>query len=403
MLPRAIGLAVVVAALLGLLLWSQQRQAPLVVSGFIEADDIRLGSRVGGRVRQVHVHEGARVQAGQVLLELDPYDLQERRAEAQGQLVARRAELQRLEAGFRDEEITQATARRDQIAARLDRLRAGPRQQEIAAAEARLQQASADLTLARRMLRRTEASYENRAASLDELDRAREEVQAAVATEEVRRQELDLLRQGTRAEEIAEAEAHLREAEAALALMKAGYRQEDIAAARAAVASAEATVQAIDRQLAELRIVAPVDGIVEAIQLQPGDLVAPGAPALSLLDTRTLWVRAYVPENRLDVQLDQRVPVTVDSYPGRSFAGRVTFIARQAEFTPGNVQTPEERSKQVFRIKVTLEEGLDLLRPGMAADVHLERSADAPATRPAALPAATQPPTADGTASVEAR
>src|SRR5690606_3896713 len=109
--------------------------------------------------------------------------------------------------------------------------------------------------------------------------------------EEVRRQELDLLRQGTRAEEIAEAEAHLREAEAALALMKAGYRQEDIAAARAAVASAEATVQAIDRQLAELRIVAPVDGIVEAIQLQPGDLVAPGAPALSLLDTRTLWVR----------------------------------------------------------------------------------------------------------------
>jgi multidrug resistance efflux pump len=121
-----------------------------------------------------------------------------------------------------------------------------------------------------------------------------------------------------------------------------------------------------------LRIAAPVDGVVEAVDLQPGDLVSANAPVLSLMDLRELWVRAYVPEDALNVQVGQDVVVTVDSYPDRSFSGKISFVARQAEFTPGNVQTPEERSQQVFRIKVALTEGLDELRPGMAADVWLE-------------------------------
>ena len=107
------------------------------------------------------------------------------------------------------------------------------------------------------------------------------------------------------------------------------------------------------------------------IDLQPGDLVAPNAPVLSLLDTGHLWVRAYVPENRLDIQVGQKVPITVDSFPGKTFSGHISFISRQAEFTPNNVQTPEERSKQVFRIKVEIDEGRDVLRPGMTADVVL--------------------------------
>jgi multidrug resistance efflux pump len=106
--------------------------------------------------------------------------------------------------------------------------------------------------------------------------------------------------------------------------------------------------------------------------LQPGDLVFANAPAVSLIDMQRVWVRAYVPEDRLDLALGDRLPVTVDSYPGKRFTGEITFISRQAEFTPSNVQTPEERSKQVFRVKVTLVDGLDQLRPGMAADVWLE-------------------------------
>ena len=132
-------------------------------------------------------------------------------------------------------------------------------------------------------------------------------------------------------------------------------------------------MEALDRQVEELKIVAPSVGTVQAIELQPGDMVSANAPALSMLDTRHLWVRAYVPENHLGLSLGQRLKVTVDSYPDEEFTGKVTFIARQAEFTPRNVQTPEERSKQVYRIKVHLVTGLDKLRPGMGADVWLEQ------------------------------
>jgi HlyD family secretion protein len=93
---------------------------------------------------------------------------------------------------------------------------------------------------------------------------------------------------------------------------------------------------------------------------------------IALTDPSELWVRAYLPENRLGVQLDQKVSVRADSFPHRRFAGHISFIARDAEFTPSNIQTPEERSKQVFRIKVLLDEGRDVLRAGMSADVFLE-------------------------------
>ncbi len=111
---------------------------------------------------------------------------------------------------------------------------------------------------------------------------------------------------------------------------------------------------------------------MEAVDLRPGDMIAANAPVLSLMDVSRLWIRAYVPENHLDLKIDQPVWITVDSFPNENFRGHISFIGRQAEFTPNNVQTPEERSKQVFRIRVTLDEGRDRLRSGMSADVWLE-------------------------------
>jgi multidrug resistance efflux pump len=191
-----------------------------------------------------------------------------------------------------------------------------------------------------------------------------------------RSEQLKLLEAGTRSEEIAEAEAQLREAEQAAQLAESGYRPEEIAAAYAAMQSAEAALRAVREQLRELTITSPLDGVVEAVELQPGDLVGANAPVISLLDPQSLWVRAYVPEDRLNIERGRRVKVTVDSFPDQEFTGEVAFIAREAEFTPSNVQTPEERSKQVFRIKVTIHEGADKLRPGMAADVWLEESGE---------------------------
>jgi multidrug resistance efflux pump len=228
------------------------------------------------------------------------------------------------------------------------------------------------LELADTNFRRVESLVERNAATREEMDRATEQLRVTRAALQVRDEELGQLLEGTRPEEIAEAEARLNQAGAQWKLFQAGYRAEEIAEAEAAMNAAQSALAVIERQVAELAIRAPGEGIVEAVELQPGDLTAGSAPVISVMDTSRLWVRAYVPENRLSVQTGQKVTVTVDSFPGEKFAAHLSFVAREAEFTPGNVQTPEERSKQVFRIKATLDEGLDRLRPGMAADVWLE-------------------------------
>jgi multidrug resistance efflux pump len=302
------------------LVYSQFRHQPQKVSGFVEADEIRLGSRVGGRVIRVGVEEGQTVKAGDKLIELAPFDLLARRAQALAELAARQAELQRCQAGPRVQQIAQAQAARSRAAAMV----------ELAALKAK----------------RVNEMFARNAATPDEHD--------------------------TTAQEWAAAQADLEQREQALAELKAGSRQEDIAQAQAAADAAQAAVSVLDRQIDELTIIAPVDGVVEALDLQPGDLVAPNAPMMSLMNTRNLWVRAYVPEDRLDLALGQTLPVSVDSHPDRRFTGHVSFVSRQAEFTPNNVQTPEDRAKQVFRIKVTLDDGHDLLRPGMSADVWLQ-------------------------------
>jgi multidrug resistance efflux pump len=361
-----------IAVLIGVLYLSQQRTEPFKVSGFIEADEIRVGSRVGGRVDRVQAEEGQTVKRGALLVELAPYDLRERRDQAAAELAARRADLKRLEEGFRKEDIAQAEARLKQLEARRDKLVAGNRPQDIDAGKSRLQLAQAQLERAKQDYQRVKPLFEKGVRTRDDFDRATEELSVNEAQTAVRQAELNLLIEGTREEEKREAAEAVAEATAALALAKAGYRQEERDAAKSAVDAASAALAVIERQIEELRVAAPVDGVIEAVELQPGDLVGANAPVLSILDTSRLWVRAYVPENRMIVRPEQQVFVTVDSFPGRRFKGHVSFISRQAEFTPGNVQTPEERSKQVFRIKVQLDEGRQELRAGMAADVWLE-------------------------------
>jgi multidrug resistance efflux pump len=372
MLKRFLAFAGAALVLAAALFYSQRVKEPLKVSGFIEADEIRLGSRVGGRVHRVQAQEGKLAHVGETLVELEPFNLLEQRAEAESKQVAYQAEYNRLRAGFRSEEIAQAKAHRDQLAARLEKLISGPRKQEIAAAQAQLELAEAQLELAQLNYRRMEILVKEKTASQEAMDKASTELRVAQATVQVRRQELAVLQEGTRAEEIEEAKAQLEETHQAWQLRVNGYRKEEIDQAKAAVEAAQAALAAIDRHIEELKIKAPVNGVVEAVELQPGDLVAANAPVISLVDTSCLWVRAYVPENRLNIEVGQKVRVTVDSFPGERFAAHVSFIARGAEFTPGNIQTPEERSKQVFRIKVTLDKALDRLRPGMAADVWLE-------------------------------
>lgn len=369
-MARAIGLVVLVVAALAALVWARGHSGPPKVSGFVEADEIRLGSRVGGRVKGVRAVEGATVKAGEALVELEPFDVAERRAEALAAAAARHAEHARLVAGARPEEIEETAARVERAKARLDRLVAGPRAQEIEAARAQVQLAEAHAEFQRKSLARTKR-LAGSAESEEELDRVTAAVTEAEAAVRVKKLDLAVLEEGSRKEDIAAARAEVAEAMSAHELLVKGSRTEDIAEAKAAADAADAGVAAVDRQIEELIVRAPSDGVVDAVELRPGDIVAPNAPVLTIVDGARLWVRAYVPENRLDVQIGQELEVSVDSFPGRRFKAHVTFVAREAEFTPGNVQTPDERSKQVFRVKVEFDEGRDVLRPGMSADVWL--------------------------------
>ncbi len=313
-------LPLVLLLLLAALRWSQQREEPFRVSGFLEADQIRVGSRVGGRVAKVHVDEGSLVEAGAVLAEFEPYDLLERRSE----LAAR---VQALEA-------------------HLAALRAGPRSQEIEAARARADAARAARSLAELEEARTRSLVADAIRSREALDRSQAVLESARADVRASEEALGLLEEGTRKEELARAEAELE--------------------------GARASQRALERAIDELVVRAPGAAVVESCALEPGDLVAPNAPVIVLRDTSELRVRAYVPQDHLSFTVGAPAWVSVDAYPGRRFRAHVDFIAPRGEFTPNNVQTPEERSQVVVRVRVTLAEGQELLRPGVSADVWFE-------------------------------
>jgi len=303
-----------------------REQEKIVLFGTIEARDAELASRLGGRVVEVHAREGDRVRRGQVLITLDRGPATAAVAEAAAALAEARARLRELRRGTRNQEIEQGRARAE-------------------AARARAQDARANF-------RRGRELYRQGVISAREFDRVKAAHEAA--------------------------DARWREALERVALLEEGPRPEQITAAAAAVKRARAVLRRARLDLREATVKAPWQGIIEVLDLEPGDFVAPGLPLVTLADPNRLWVRAYVPENLLGwVPLGAEAFVTVDSFPGRSYRGRVEFVATEAEFIPRNIQTREDRALQVYGIKVALVEREDL-RAGMAAEVIIER---APASR----------------------
>jgi multidrug resistance efflux pump len=154
----------------------------------------------------------------------------------------------------------------------------------------------------------------------------------------------------------------------------AGSRVEDIRAARAMVDAAKGKLDSIEVMLQELTVRAPRPARVEALDLRPGDIVGPNAPVATLLEEDQLYVRIYVPETQLGhIRVGQEVPVTVDSFPGRSFKGAVEHINAVGEYSPRNLQTADERADQVFASRIGLREGHDVLRAGMAAFIQVPK------------------------------
>jgi HlyD family secretion protein len=296
--------------------------SPLAASGTVEATEAELGFQSPGRIETIRVHEGDRVHAGDTLAQLDRSELFARRAQAVALISAARAALAELQAGSRSEERVQA-------------------QQAFQAATDRLADAQRDLDRTRRL-------FEAGALSQEAYDKAR--------------LQLDVLR------------AQKSQAEQQLQMVQTGPRPERIDAQRAVVAQAEGALAQLDAMLANAVIRAPFDGVVTVKGREMGETVPAGAPVVTIMDMGERWVRIYIPEDQVGaVRLGQGAEITADTYPGKRYAGQVSFIASQAEFTPRNVQTREERVKLVYavKVKITQDPTLDL-KPGVPADVRLQ-------------------------------
>jgi len=349
-----VGIIVVAAIACGGWSWlSAHAGAGIPASGTLEARNITVGSKIGGRVKQVLVREGDHVEANQLLVVFDDAELAAQRTQARGRLEQARAALKKLEHGSRPEEIAQARA-----AAGSDEHAPGYRLQEITQLEFDLQRAQADAKNAEQTFQRTASLADQGIVSHQTRDDAQARLDAAHA--QVR----------SLTSSVNAAHARLREAEAQKDMVERGPRREDIEAARAAVVQAQGDLAQAEAHWVEREVRAPAAAVVEVLDLRPGDLITANAPVAKLLEDGQMFVMVYVPQNDVGrIIPGQHAAVHVDAFPDKTFNATVEQVRQKAEFLPRNVQTRDERQHQVFGIKLRVDNPTHDLRAGVQADV----------------------------------
>ena len=349
----------------------------VAISGTIEARAATAGSRVGGRVMEVPVEEGDAITKGDVLVQLDDAEARALLAAAKAQIAAQEAFLSKLEAGATTEQLQQGEAAVAVTEAQLDMALKGARNEEIQAARAAVDAAAAQRTVTRKEFERIENLLAKEVASQRQFDQAKAALDAAEAQYRGAREQRDLVLSGARDEEIAMARAARDQAQAALAELKVGARREDIAAAYAAMEGALAERQRAQIGVDEMRIIAPQNGVVESLDVRPGDLVRPG-PVVRIVDPEDLEVTIYVGAALLgQLSVGQEITFDADAFKTERFSGTIKRIASEGEYTPRNLQTQEERVQQVFGVTLGLDTHGGKLRPGMTITAEFPRNAGA--------------------------
>jgi HlyD family secretion protein len=347
LIAAALGLAV-----LGLSLWvlpglfRKPPQDVVAASGRIEGREVTLAPKeIQGRVQTLLVDEGYSVKKGQLLAELESNQLDARFAS----LAANVANL--------DQQIKQASI---DVSYTTKHTAA-----EIAAAEAAVSSAKAHLARAKAVLVNASAErdralglYRDQVISKSVLDQATMSYETSLA--DVNAVEKDL----------SQAEANLAVALASKDTI--ALKAQTLRALQESRRSAEALLEEAKANLAERKIYAPTDGTILSRPVEVGDVVSPGSPIFVMVDMNRLYLKVYIPEPEIPkIKLGDEAEITVDAFPGRTFAARVTKIYQQAEFTPKNVETKEERVKLVFGVELTFVKPEGLLKPGMPADAAI--------------------------------
>ncbi len=343
----------------------------LEVAGQIEGISVDVGSRVGGRVAEVLVDEGDKVEPNAVLVRLQPDEAEATMAAAKAQLAQAQALVDKAERGARVEQIRRAEAAVEAAEEQYLMASRGLREQEIEAARAAAEAARAQRDQAKSEFERANRLLKDGAIAPRLQENAKHALDAAQAQYKAALEQLDAATEGLREEQIAIAKANRDQAQAALDELRAGVRTEDLAAARAARDAALANVQRAQVALDEMVITSPRAGIIESIDVHPGDLVKPGA-VVRVTDPDELELYVYVGAAALGhLRLGQDVVLTTDSHGDETFTGKIAYLASEGEFTPRNLQTKEERVQQVFGVKIMLDSAGGKLKAGMTATAHL--------------------------------
>jgi HlyD family secretion protein len=390
-MKRKKGLLIILAVLLAATLVTYFRflrldssDSEIRTSGHIEVTEVDMSFRLSGHVTRLYVDEGAKVNKGELLAELDQEILKAKQAQADAQvreLEARQASLA-LAIQFKEEvleaEIRKAEAGKSAATARYRSLKTGSREEEIAEAAADRDRARYEWENRQRDLKRMKELYSGHAIAASQYDAARTSADAAKAAYDAAEERYKLVKAGPREELVSEGKANLLGSDAALTAAESGRREVekmklDLKALQAQTEQARSQLTVAEEDLRKSRLYAPFDGFVTVKDVEEQEYVQAGSPVLTLAQLDKVWVKTYVPETQLGrVRLGQKGRVTSDTYPGKVYPGSVTFISPEAEFTPKNVQTREERVKLVYRIKVTLKNPDQELKAGMPVDVILE-------------------------------
>ena len=376
-LARIVGVLLVVAALavggpFALRILNSGGAPAIQVTGNMEAMQVDVSAKIAGRILSLRVREGDRVTEGHLLVRLDDAELKAEVERAEAALKSAEAQLRDLLAGARRQEIEEARATVDRAQSQLNDLLAGSRREEIEQAREAMRSAEATRVWTERDLKRAQELFAKELIAMQEVDRARQAYEVAVAQERSARANLQLVEAGPRRDQIEAARAQLKAARDHLDLLLAGPRPFQVEAARGQVSQARAALDLAGSRLREAAIVSPINGVVLRKNLEAGEMANSGVSILTLVDPTDLWLRAYVPETDIGrIKVGMAARITIDAYKDRTFSGKITEIASEAEFTPKNVQTKKERVNLVFRIKIAVDNPQGLLKPGMPADADI--------------------------------
>lgn len=388
-MKKRVILAVFLALLLsaGVLVYLGQkkvRDAELYYSGIIEATRADLAFQVTGRVQDVFLDEGQTVEKNQTLAVLDQEAYKARRDQARFNVLQSREKLKQLEILLElnrrilPAEVERVGASVQTLKAQLAELEAGYRIQEVEQARLAYEKARFSLDEARKNKIRFDRLFDRRIVAEKDKDAVDLKYETALKEFERTQKAYELLKEGFRTETIAAAKFKLAEGRAALKqarnnLIKIEAAEQEVQVAKARVRSAEAALDLAAIQLQHTELRAPFSGIVVSRNVERGEVVSPGQEAMSVADLSIVELKIFVAETEIgNVKPGQAATARIDTFPSKTYAGRVSYISPEAEFTPKIIQTHKERVKLVYLVKITIPNPSVELKPGMPADVWLE-------------------------------